>query len=107
MQLLKIIVISLGILIVLGLCLIGFGLIQKSKDPGWQLFSPSQKNSNLQTTGVFPTFNLDLPKDCKIIGVSPKGERAFIIIGGASLCDRVIIVDTRKGIILGTIMARP
>ena len=51
--------------------------------------------------------DLNLPKDCKIIGVSPQREKVFIIIDGASICDRVIVVDTRLGIIVGTIMARP
>ena len=107
MKLLKVIVISLGILIVFGLCLLGYGLIQKTKNPGWQMFSSSQKETKLSTTKTFPTFDLNLPKDCKIIEVSPQREKVFIIIDGASICDRVIVVDTRLGIIVGTIMARP
>ena len=41
MQLLKSIVIGLGVLIFLGLGLLGYGFIQKANDPGWRLFSSS------------------------------------------------------------------
>ena len=107
MQLLKVIVISLGVLIVFGICLLGYGFIQKTKNPDWQMFSQSQKLSKLSNASFFSTFDLNLPKDCKITGANPIGQNVFIIIDGTPLCNRIIVVDTRQGIILGTIKARP
>jgi hypothetical protein len=107
MQLLKIIVISLGILIVFGVCLLGYGLIQKTNNPNWQIFSKNNDKNKSSKYSKFSTFNLNLAKDCRITGISPEKDRVFFSIGGAPKCDRVIVVDTRQGLILGTIKARP
>jgi hypothetical protein len=107
MQSLKIIVIGLGVLIVFGVCLLGYGLIQKTKNPSWQMLSQNHGVKKTSPYSKFPTFNLNLPKDCKITGISPGKEKIFLSIGGAPKCDRVILVDTKQGLILGTIKARP
>ena len=107
MQLLKVIVIGLGILIVLGLALLGYGLIQKSKNPSWQLFSLGQETLNESSSKAFPTFDLNLSEGCNITGATPDGTKLFLIIGGSPSCNKVIVVDTNQGRSLGTIKSRP
>ena len=111
MQLLKGIVIALGILIFLGLGTLFYGFVQKSRNPDWRLFSnppvakiPAGDETPLKTFG---TFSLNLPEGCEITGVRPDGAKAYLSIGGVKSCNRVIVVDTKRGRMLGTIKARP
>ena len=107
MQLLKGIVIGLGVLIVLGVGLLGYGFVQKSKNPDWQLISSSPAPASETSPKAFATFDLNLPEGCEITGVRPDGAKAYLSIGGAHSCNRVIIVDTKQGRVLGAIKARP
>ncbi len=114
MQLLKSVVIGLGVLIFLGLGLLTYGFIQKANNPGWRLFSPSPAPEPApQPAKAFGSLNLNLPKDCVIAGVRPDGGRVYLSIAArdgsdaANACDRVIVVDTGQGRVLGTIKARP
>ncbi len=107
MQLLKGIVIGLGVLIFLGVGLLGYGFVQKSKNPGWQLFSSSPAPVGETSLKAFATFDLNLPEGCEITGVRPDGAKAYLSIGGLKSCNRVIVVDTKRGRVLGTIKARP
>ena len=105
MQLLKGIVIGLGVLIVLGVGLLGYGFVQKSKNPDWQLISSSPAPASETSPKAFATFDLNLPEGCEITGVRPDGARAYLTIGGRpdTSCNRVIVVDTVQGRVLGII----
>ena len=112
MQLLKGIVIGLGVLIFLGLGVLLYGFVQKSRNPDWQLFTtapaPSQETPAAGTPlKTFGTLSLNLPEGCLITGVRPDGAKAYLSIGGLKSCNRVIVVDTKRGRVLGTIKARP
>ncbi|NQU59900.1 MAG: hypothetical protein HQ512_02115 [Rhodospirillales bacterium] len=108
MQLLKGIVIGLGVLIILGLGLLSYGFVQKTNNPDWRLFSaapaPVAGAPALVTPlKTFGTMKLNLPEGCTITGVRPDGARAYLMIGGGSACNRVIVVDTGQDRVLGTI----
>ncbi|MBC8338552.1 MAG: hypothetical protein H8E39_07655 [Alphaproteobacteria bacterium] len=108
MQLLKGIVIGLGVLILLGLGTLFYGFAQKSSNPDWRLFGPSPapapETSAPQTSlPAFGTINLNLPEGCKITSVRPDGAKSYLNIGGNASCNRVIVVDTVQGRVLGTI----
>ena len=107
MQFLKGIVIILGILIVIGVGLLSYGLIKKTTDPNWKFFSSSKKLKSEPAINAYPIINLNLPKDCKIINASPEGTKVFLSITGTSICNKVIVVDTLKGKIITTIKANP
>ncbi len=123
MQLLKSIVIGLGVLILLGLTLLTYGFYQKTQDPGWRMFSPSPASAppadpipaGTAPARAFGTLDLALPEGCVIAGIRPDGERAYLTIGqgeksgeGAKTsCNRVIIVDVVRGRVLGTVKPRP
>lgn len=108
MQALKFIVIGMGILIVLAVGLIGFGLYKKSVDPGWKLFgtrtdAPAAASA---APAMFGKLNLALPEGCRIEDVRPDGRRAFLILGPTSACDVLVVIDTQDGRILGRIDPR-
>jgi len=110
MHLLKSIVIGLGVLIFLGLGLLGYGFIQKTNNPDWRLLSssspPAHPSAPEIATKPFAEINLGLAEGCAIAHVSADGARAYLTIAGSSLsgtCNRVIVIDTVQGRVLGTI----
>ena len=109
MKALKAIVIGMGALIVLAVGLIGFGLYKKSVDPGWKLFGsrPDAPAAAISPApDAFGTLNLGLADDCYIEDVRPDGRRAYLLLGPASVCNGVIVIDTQDGRILGRIDPR-
>ena len=116
MQLLKSVVIGLGVLIFLGLGLLAYGFIQKANNPDWRrLSSPPASATGAPAAKPFGTLKLGLPEGCVITGVRPDGARTYLSIGsgGGNVtggpCNRVIVIDTSRGRgrILGTIMPGP
>ncbi len=105
MKALKAIVIGMGALIVLAVGLIGFGLYKKSVEPGWKLFGPAAGVSATRAAapGAFGAVNLGLAQDCQIKDVRPDGRRAYLLLGPASVCDGVIVIDSEDGRVLGRI----
>lgn len=105
MQALKFIVIGMGILIVLAVGLIGYGLYKKSVDPGWKLFGPQPDAPTTSAPAAAPNafgdIDLGLEGGCHVIGVQPDGRRAYLLIGPIGRCDGVIVVDTGDGRVLG------
>ena len=109
MQALKAIVIGMGALIVLAVGLIGYGLYKKSVDPGWKLFGTRPEATSPATAaapGTFGERTLDLADNCYIEDVRPDGRRAYLLLGPASVCDGVIVIDVEDGRVLGRIQPR-
>ena len=102
MHLLKGIVIGLGVLIFLGLGLLGYGFVQKANNPDWRLITPSAP-----TAKPFGDLNLNLPTGCVIARVRPDSNRVYLTTGPSDDCNRIIVVDTFQGRVLGTIKAHP
>ena len=115
MQLLKSVVIGLGILILLGMTLLTYGLYQKARDPAWRLFSgpaPGEFQAPALTPAAadakaFGTLGLHRPDGCLITQVRPDGGRVYLSIGPPGPCNRLVIVDVVRGRVLGTIQPRP
>ncbi|MGJ3258119.1 MAG: hypothetical protein ACFE0S_00820 [Rhodospirillales bacterium] len=108
MQALKFIVIGMGILIVLAVGLIGYGLYKKSVDPGWKLFGPRADATASAAAAepaprIFGDVELGLAEDCHIEDVQPDGRRAYLLLGPAGLCDGVVVIDADDGRVLGRI----
>ena len=116
MPLLKSVVIGLGVLIFLGLGLLAYGFIQKANNPDWRRPTPAPA-TDAATAKPFGILKLGLPEGCIITGVWPDdgfgGARVYLSIGsgGGTVtgdpCNRVIVIDTSRGRILGTIMPGP
>jgi len=101
---LKSLVIGLGVLIVLGLLLVGYGFYRKSSDPDWKLIAPStQAPATVQTltNTDFGELLIDEPDGCEIHSVTPDNGRLYV-----TTCNRVYVIDAINWKILGTIRAR-
>jgi len=121
MRWLKSLVIVLGLLIIGGVALLGYGFYKKTSDPGWKLIgdtppAPTSTPASIPTpvpTGPKPplsefgNISLNLPAGCFINRARPEGRRLYITTGPKEVCRDVIVVDVTDGRILGTITARP
>jgi len=107
MRALKAIVIGMGVMIVMAVALIGYGLYKKSVDPGWKLFgkpvvisTPADGNAPL---GSFDDIHLGLVSGCKITDVRPDGRRAYVMTGPVDICNGIIVIDIKDGRVIGHI----
>jgi hypothetical protein len=119
MRWLKSIVIVLGLLIVLGIVLLGYGFYKKTSEPGWKPFSeqekpaeeqqlpPLEQQQNNEPLKYFGTISLNLDEGCLITNIQPIKRYAYFMIGQKPACNAVILVDIKKGAILGRIIPRP
>ncbi len=122
MRWLKSLVVVLGILIVLGVVLLGFGFYKKTTDPDWKLFGTSKQEIAAATPAApvgapsqniaqllkpFGNISLDLPLECTITKVTPKRRLVFLEIGPTPECNRVVIIDLSAGSVLGSVSPNP
>ncbi len=128
MQALKGLVAGLGVLIVIAMTTIGYGLYRKADDPDFKFFSlggetksqetdqppalPTPSSVNTATPNMKPMafgdVMLSLPKGCVISNVSGDGTRIFLKIGPSGpACERVLVVDAANGSLLGTLKVAP
>ena len=113
MQMLKGLVISLGVLILLGMTLLVYGFYQKANNLGWRMFSsPSAPGA----AAPFGELDLKLPQGCVIGRLTPDGVRAYIKVrpdgarrgtSQAGPCNRIVVIDVVRGQVLGTIKPSP
>ncbi|MEX2450782.1 MAG: hypothetical protein WD407_08010 [Rhodospirillales bacterium] len=116
-QVLKALVIGMGILIVIGMGVLGYGLYKQAQelDAGGarsSSVSPSVSSSAPSSGGGedktgFGEAVLPIPAGCEIAEVKPDGDRLYVIIGPAPSCARIVIVDPKSGKIMGTLKAAP
>ncbi|MFQ5764478.1 MAG: hypothetical protein ACE5GT_06080 [Rhodospirillales bacterium] len=114
MQLLKSLVIGMGVLILVGLALLAYGIVQKTRDPGSRLFAPPPAapappaaTGPAPAARAFGDVNLRLPEGCAIETVLPDGDRLYLTIGPTGPCARVVVVDVARGRVLGTVKTGP
>ncbi len=102
MQLLKALVIGMGVLIVLAIGLLAYGLLTKTKGPAVQ-----------QETVSFERIALDGNAGCRIEGSTVEGQRLVVQLGPASEnakdinCEKIIIIDLTTGTVTGDIVLKP
>ena len=118
MQMLKSLVIGLGGLILLVMTLLVYGIYQKANDPEWRMFSSPSAPGRPAGGPLTPFGELDLklPEGCVIGRITPDGNRAYIKIRpdgakrGTSMggpCNRIVVIDVVRGLVLGTIKPGP
>lgn len=120
MQALKGLVVGLGLLIVIGIVLLGYGFYVKFHGKDVTLFKdPADTAATVGEPPAVPSgaeappsrgfgeARIDLPEDCTVTEMRPVGQRLYLRTGPAGLCERVIIIDTASGGVLGTIVLRP
>ena len=131
MKMLKSLVIGLGFLVVTAMVALGYGLYYKANHPDFRLFSDSSEKSSSQdaatpvgggppplpsasshasargTPMAFPDLTLSLPEGCRIVEMTPDGDRLYLRAGPGTPCARVYVVDVARGVVLGTIRMTP
>ena len=95
MQVLKIAVVGMGILIVLGLGLVAYGLVSRVS----KIEAGAPQLDNL---------SLDLPAGCTIADAEGHEEHLIIRVEGPEErgCQQVVVVDMATGAILGRVHGR-
>ena len=127
MAALKTLVVGMGILIVLGIGVLGYGMYQKAQNPDFRFFTaenetfPSaapapqvvpapQMVPTLVTRKPLDPFGdiaLSVPEGCEIVDMKPFRRLLHLRIGPGRACSRVIVFDLRRGKVLGTISVEP
>ncbi len=123
MRWLKSLVTLLGILIVGGLLLLGYGFYKKSQNPDWRLShlfvdTPSETATPVVQNSIAPPesqvppqsfgdISLGLPAGCLVTDVNPDGPRAYLTIGPPGHCHRVIVLESQTGRVLGSYSLSP
>ncbi len=116
MQVLKGLVIGMGLLIAVGMALFAYGLYQKIADPEFTFFpgetgdgapAPAALAPRLPAPGAFGAIAVPLPEGCVLARVIPEGDRLYLRIGPAGRCERVVVVDVATGSVLGTVTVGP
>ena len=117
MRALKSLVVGLGILIVIAMGGLAWGLYHKATDSGFRLFAdplstdppPAVARPAMPSAPprVFGNRVVPLPAGCSIAEMRPQGARLFIRFGPPGPCERVVVIDSTSGEILGTIRGSP
>ena len=97
MQALKLIVIVMGLLIVAGLGLVAYGMVQRLSDEGGT------------TSGSFGEIIVPLPAGCAIAEARAEDDRLILRADGPPErgCQQVIVIDMDDGKVLGRVKATP
>lgn len=115
MRALKTMVIGMGVLIVLALVLLVYGLVKRSSDPTWKLFGPSQTAQQTAPApatapppppapagAAFGDVALPAPASCRIAGMKTAAGMLYLRLDGPDpACNAVIAVDAASGKVRG------
>ena len=107
MQALKGLVMGMGVLIVIGMILLVYGLIQKASDPDFTFFGnsgPAAVEKGAETASpAFGDVVVPLAAGCEAIDMRAERNRLFVRIGPAGACARIVAIDLTSGKILGNV----
>lgn len=119
MRWIKSLVVVLAAMILVAVGLLGFGFYKRTSDPAWRLFGPSLAPAapvkpaapaappTADAAAPWGTIDLGLDASCRIVDVKADGPRLYLTIGPDAACHRVVIVDTDRGRVLGTVRTGP
>ncbi|MEE8394350.1 MAG: hypothetical protein V3R66_08395 [Rhodospirillales bacterium] len=113
---LKSIVIGLGVLIVVAMAGMAYAIYYKATNPDFTLFksdsgaAPAREGfqaGNQKPLQPFADFAIELPEGCRIAEMIPaRGRRLLLKVGPPGSCERIIVLDVHKGLVLGTITVK-
>lgn len=104
MKALKILVISMGLLIVIGLGFVGYGLSRKTPHPA---ATPGTTETGAPATPVAPfAFQYPVPKGSRLEQVLAVGDRVLLRYSSPD-GDRLVFLDSHSGQLAGTILLPP
>lgn len=108
-QLVKRVVIALGILIIAGLGLLVYGITARVAD---KPAAGSKEGAGVPTapSALVPAFGevrVPLPEACTVVEMLAAGDRLYLRTGPAGVCERILVIETASGRTLGTLLLRP
>lgn len=124
----KALVIGLGVLILIGVALLVYGIVQKAANPDFKLFqSTPAATSKAQpplasatsapvvppapSIEPFGTVDVALGAGCRVAEIVPDGPRLYLRLGpateGLAGCDRIVVLNSATGQLLGTLRLMP
>lgn len=107
MQGLKALVIGMGILVVMGMIVLVYGLVQKASDPDFSFFDTAEKTEapvpGKAAAAPFGDISLRLPAGCRVEGMEPDGGTLFVLVGPEGPCTQIIALELASGRVLGNV----
>ena len=121
---LKTLVAAMGILIVFGIGVLGYGMYKKAQDPDFTFFEadpapPPVPSVAPPVPGLpaptvtreplrpFGDIALPVPEGCDIVEMKAYRRFLYLRIGPSRACTRVIVFDLRGGQVLGALSVEP
>ncbi len=102
-------VVGMGVLIVIGMGLLAYGLYHKATNPDFKIFADDNESA------VFGDVAVAAPKGCVISSYDVRDGRLYLLLTASDRlasrlgledapdCERIVVVDTAGGGVLGTI----
>ena len=104
MNLLKGLVVFMGILVVAGMAALAYGIYKKAADPDLTFFAG--KPVGQEKPAAFGDVSFPLPADCNIVETVPEDNRLYLRIGPLGPCERIVVIDAGDGSVIGTIWVK-
>jgi len=113
MQVLKTLVIGMGVLIIAGLTAVGYGIYKKAMSPEAGLFPGPSAAKTAAPLSAFGEAAITLAPGCAVTGMETGGGRLFLRIGpgpgggpAGGACGRILVLDPATGATLGAISVK-
>ncbi|MHC8509996.1 MAG: hypothetical protein ACYYKD_11520 [Rhodospirillales bacterium] len=107
MKLLKSLVIGMGILIVLGMGLLAWGVYQKTGGRA-ETAKGAGMGAGLSAPPAFGYIPFDPGPGCAIAGIEPIGAGLWLRIEGEGpACQKAVLINLETGKVVGTVGGRP
>jgi len=109
MQALKGLVIGMGLLIVVGMVVLVYGLVQKASNPDFDFFGLKTETSApvaaQPAAGLAPFGDIQVRLDegCRVESIQPDGGRLFVLVGPEGPCSHVVTLELATGRVLGNV----
>jgi hypothetical protein len=119
MQAIKSLVIILGVLIMIGIALLGYGFFVRLTDPDFRVLKSGAPPPPVKAGGAMLSgdVHLALPEGCSVAEMHADGQRLYLRTrpaeggpaekGPAGMCERILVVDAATGQLRGTIILKP
>ncbi len=102
-RVLKRVVIALGVLIVISLAVVVWGVARNAS----KLVAGDPAVPTAEPRGGFGDVTVDAPSGSRLVGVSAAGERGLLRLRLRDGSEKVVIVDLGTGKVLGTLVVAP
>lgn len=104
---LKSVTVGLGFLIVGGLVLLGYGVVQQTGKLKTGKDTPAATSPAAEGLKPFGTLELKEPLGTEILEMATGSGRLFLRLGGGGKSERILVIDPESNEILGTIEVVP